>query len=183
MGRDIVKSYEVLDIANYIVYKMSKKEDYITHLQLQKTLYFLEVHNLHYNGTPLYKEEIEAWKLGPVYPKVYHVYKSFGANEITSVPKVININEDTDTEGYLVKWDEFDPQKIEDELKVQLDPLIDKILELDGFKLVKLTHKHEPWREFIPALGRGERKLTYDKIKLKYFFSDNPNYLKEVIDG
>lgn len=52
--------------------------DLMTNLRLQKLLYYAQGWYLARYGRPLFPEEIEAWKLGPVVRTVYNTYKANG---------------------------------------------------------------------------------------------------------
>lgn len=54
----------------------------ITHLKLQKLLYYAQGVFLAITGNRLFTEDIEVWQHGPVVADVYDEYKSFGRNAI-----------------------------------------------------------------------------------------------------
>lgn len=74
--------YKALDLANYIVAKCAKDGYPITHLQLQKILYFLQAYFLVNLNKPAFSDEIEAWKYGPVIRCVYNEYSCYGYSKI-----------------------------------------------------------------------------------------------------
>lgn len=49
----------------------------VTHLKLQKLLYFAQAAHLSLFGTPLFADEIQAWALGPVVPSLYRIFARF----------------------------------------------------------------------------------------------------------
>jgi uncharacterized phage-associated protein len=51
--------------------------DDMTHLKLQKLIYFAQAWHLANTGEPLFSEEMQAWTHGPVVPSVWHKYKQF----------------------------------------------------------------------------------------------------------
>lgn len=70
-------AYDVYQIANLILrlaYNGYGSEP-ISNLKLQKLLYYEQGYHLAYFGIPLFDEEIEAWKYGPVVPQIYEKYK------------------------------------------------------------------------------------------------------------
>ncbi len=88
--------YSALDIATWFIYKnyAEKKEnqasndDYevyesLTHLKLQKLLYYAQGISLSQNDCVLFKEKIEAWEHGPVVKSVFNKFSSKGRTEIT----------------------------------------------------------------------------------------------------
>src|SRR5687767_14250246 len=54
----------------------------ITHLKLQKLLYFAHGWYLALTGEPLFEDKVEAWQFGPVIPPVYHQFKKYGNQPI-----------------------------------------------------------------------------------------------------
>ena len=96
-GCGIMKGrYSAMDIATWFIYKTNseKKEnvaindDYevyegLTHLKLQKLLYFAQGLSLALHDTPLFKDKIQAWSHGPVVPSVYKEFSLKGREEIT----------------------------------------------------------------------------------------------------
>lgn len=100
--------FSALDIAIWFLLKNNAEvreheatnDDYevyegITHLKLQKLLYYAQGINLGLYGRPLFKEKIEAWQHGPVVRDVYGHFSKFGRNNIeiemnTEKEKIIN---------------------------------------------------------------------------------------------
>ena len=80
-----------LDIANYVILYCLRHNIEITNLKLQKILYFLEANFLFEHRRPLFEDQIEKWKLGPVFPNVYHQFKTFGSTTqyVTSLLKKV----------------------------------------------------------------------------------------------
>lgn len=90
------KVYNAIDIANWFLWynevqqmKYSANNDNydvyegLTHLKIQKLLYFAEGVNLAVNGKSLFKEKIYAWPHGPVVIEVYEKLSSNGRSEIS----------------------------------------------------------------------------------------------------
>ena len=121
------KGYDVLDIATWFIYKTNaeKKEiqanndnievyEGLTHLKLEKLLYFAQGISLSKNNKVLFCDEIEAWEHGPVVRKVFKTFSNKGRDEITlaDAPKsaeVINkIENDSETREILIMtYDNF----------------------------------------------------------------------------
>jgi len=113
-------------IANYFIKKANERGESISNLKVQKLLYFAQGWKLAFSGTPLFRDRIEAWRLGPVVPDVYHVFKVFGKNSIPTSPNHFPVEE-------------------------QDIPLLDEIYRVYGHisaeGLVKLAHDPgTPWK-------------------------------------
>lgn len=70
-------------VANYVIAYGMKIGHPVSNLQLQKILYYIQVHFLKKKGIPFFKDEIEAWQFGPVIPTVYYQYATWGPAPIT----------------------------------------------------------------------------------------------------
>lgn len=74
----------VSDVANFLVLSSKpEEEDFMTNLRVNKLLYFIQGCYLSRKNEPLFEENFEAWKLGPVIPSIYNRYKVYGNNPIT----------------------------------------------------------------------------------------------------
>lgn len=70
--------YQAIEIAHLFVQKGIDESKPLTHMKLQKMVYF--AHGLHlaaYEGKPLIIDSIEAWQFGPVIPSIYCRYAIF----------------------------------------------------------------------------------------------------------
>jgi len=74
-----------LDVADYIVEKTRNTKFPVTHMKLQKMLYFAWIEYYKRFGKELFADEFYAWKYGPVVSDVYSKYCIFGARKISFV--------------------------------------------------------------------------------------------------
>lgn len=160
--------YKALDVADYIVDYCNKKGQKITHLQLQKILYFAEANYL-VMGSSLFDDEISKWRLGPVVQSVYHEYKIFGSNNINYIPNRLEF----DPSGK-INFISYNPNAIDEKDKEKLSKIIDKYIIFPPFTLVDATHQHEPWKKDKEKIDSGVQGLIYDKEELRKFFKENP---------
>jgi uncharacterized phage-associated protein len=161
-------AYKAIDVADYIVDYCNKTGKKISHLQLQKILYFCEAHYL-IKDKNLFEDDISKWRLGPVVESVYHEYKTFGSSNITYVPNKLIL----DSDGSF-KRVSFNPNAIEEQDKDTINKIVDKYIKFGPFELVNATHKHKPWERDEHFINSGV-DLTYDKEELKKFFQNNPD--------
>lgn len=78
-----------LDVARYFVHRSDLDAgDPITHLKVQKLVYYAQAWHLALFGPPLFQDRIEAWMHGPVVPEVFEAFKGYKYNPIlpTDVP-------------------------------------------------------------------------------------------------
>lgn len=128
-----------INLANHHVIDENGATEGITNLKLQKILYFAQAAHLAVHQKPLFKEEIEAWKFGPVVPSVYKKYKQY-TNKAIPNPKAIP---------------DFDEQLIN---------FLNSIWEIYGkysaAELVDITHNHKPWKQ---AFFEGKGTTVIEK--------------------
>lgn len=85
---------KVLELSHYIIDKCVREGEPISRLQLQRILYFIQVHWLKKFNTPIFRDEpIEAWGCGPVVFSIECVYCGYGADAILSYYDNIEIAE------------------------------------------------------------------------------------------
>jgi uncharacterized phage-associated protein len=89
----------VFDAAQYLC----KKSNWtLSNLQLQKILYICHMFHLGREGTPLIREEFEAWDYGPVQPNLYHELKVYGSAPVKSLfHSAIEITEESSEKAIL----------------------------------------------------------------------------------
>jgi uncharacterized phage-associated protein len=119
----------VKNVANYLIHLSSPGTSKgITHLKMQKLVFYAQALSYAINKQELFNEDFEAWVHGPVSPELYYAYKNFGSREIdkTVVTKPI-----------------FSDKDIEKTIKIIWSMYGDK----DGKYLENKTHNEKPWQE------------------------------------
>lgn len=144
----VIKMYSANEIAVWFIYKNNaenkEREAYydeelqdvyegISHLKLQKLLYYAQGVSLSINEKELFEEKILAWNHGPVINEVYQKYKSFKNQYIT-----VKSNKENDE---IV-------EKIENDSKTKkiLDIVYDNFAIYTAWQLREMTHEeNSPW--------------------------------------
>jgi uncharacterized phage-associated protein len=147
--------YKPTDIANWFLCSIDREAgDSITHLKLQKLVYYAQAWSLALNNKPLFEEDFQAWSHGPVVPSLFHRFKEFG-------------------------WDAI-PQP-NDQTQLDLDKettdLLEEIYEIYGEHSAKhlelLTHQEKPWKEARGSLAPEQKSETIiSKKSLQDFYSE-----------
>ncbi len=79
--------YTAAAIANYFIQKNKSSPTDLTHLKIQKLLFFAQGWFMANYNMPLFNESFEAWRHGPVVRSIYHSLSGSGdsiiSNEIT----------------------------------------------------------------------------------------------------
>lgn len=146
--------YKGIEIANFYV-QMSNDlpETDITNLKLNKLCYYVQGWSLAKLGHPMFSDDIQAWKYGPVVPDVYHTYKVCGNNAIAEPA------------------DRFDESRLStDELNLLIDVFMTYGKYSPG-ELVSMTHAAGgPWNQ---VYVEGENNRITNDILEKYFSESN----------
>lgn len=145
---DFKGKYTARDVANYIVKECSDHDLSITNLQLQKILYYIQVHFLQNENRALFSDDIEAWQFGPVVRDVYDQYSTFGSMDL-----------------YEIETPDVD--LTEDEQRVIMD-ITRKKLKLRTWQLVEETHEEGRAWARIYKDGIGNRHVIDKKELANY---------------
>jgi uncharacterized phage-associated protein len=117
-------------IANRFLDLASAGGDTLTPMQLLKIVYIAHGWMLGLYGVPLIQDEVEAWKYGPVIPRLYHSTKSF---------------RDKPVEGHLETRPCPQLVELETDLIQQVNSEYSK---MTGLALSRLTHESgTPWSQ------------------------------------
>src|SRR5205823_13456997 len=81
---NIAMPYPALAIANEFIKTATEKGKQLTPMELLKLVYFAHGWCLAISGKPLINEPIQAWRFGPVIPRIYHAFKRYGSGPITA---------------------------------------------------------------------------------------------------
>ena len=140
-----------VDLSNYVVFKAQELGKPISHLKLQKILYYIQGEYLAMYRKPLFPETIEAWAYGPVVREVYIKYVSNGALNLRSDPET-TVPEMTNQEKNCV------------------DRVLDRKINNSAASLVGATHKESPWLEHAEEVKNG-LKPTISNASIYRFFA------------
>ena len=139
--------YSATDIAYYCIYYCSQElESPISNLQIQKILYYIQASFLVNLGIPCFKEEITAWKYGPVVEDVYREFRAYSASKLGL------------TKEPFIDWCADDRSLVNNICACKS--------KKHAFELVNDTHEEDPWTLTDP----GEH-IDIDVIK-KYFLNN-----------
>lgn len=136
----------------------TSEEEGITHLALQKLLYFVQAWNYVFNGKWIFREECEAWVHGAVYRNVFDEFKSF---KYSRLPR---LNTNTSLHKEEIEVLEFVKENY---LDVYSAKTLEKICHLeDPFKNARGTLEEHARSE--SAISKDSIAKYYNKIAKKY---------------
>ena len=129
----------VFDVSKYIL----EKKGAMTHMKLQKLVYYCQAWSLVWDEKQLFEEKIEAWINGPVVPVLFHKLKGYFEVHAGSVSgNSSNLNEVQ---------------------KETVDSVLDFYGEYSSQYLSDLTHMEAPWKEARSGIAehlRGNKEIT-----------------------
>lgn len=173
----IKKPYHPMYIANYIITFCTENGYEINNLKLQKIMYYLQAQSLVESSLPLFDENLQKWKYGPVVPTVYHEYKSHGASSIKTedIGKIIRTPYEGETPNFINTYivEEYTSDKINNDDKYILDETVPVFAGYDSFYLVEQTHKHDIWRKDAPNILLGLQGIEYSNEEIKNYFESH----------
>lgn len=142
-----------IDVARFFV-KLACDEpelEPMTHLRLQKLLYYAQGWSLAYNERPLFGDILEAWQHGPVVPNVFREFADYKKEPIPSCCG----NEDG----------------LGDDDKAFIKSIWEGYKEFSPFKLTQMTHSEQPWliaRGSTPPDQRSKEEISQRSLR-KWF--------------
>ncbi|ABD81975.1 Panacea domain-containing protein [Saccharophagus degradans] len=84
-----MSSHSAIDVAYKFLQKAASEGGSLTPMQLQKLVYIAHGCSLGWCDAPLIKDDVYAWKFGPVIEDLYHCFKRFRADEVQVTDKQI----------------------------------------------------------------------------------------------
>ncbi|MDJ0519903.1 MAG: DUF4065 domain-containing protein [Trichodesmium sp. MO_231.B1] len=141
-----------LEIAKYFIMRAYEdgREAQITNMKIQKLLYYSQCLYLALNDEPLFADEIQAWRYGPVCPPAYKFYSKFEAEQLP-IPNQESI------------------ANISSEIKEVLEETWQYFGEYHAYYLSDLTHLEFPWkkaRKGLPSYASSTEPILLEDMRL-----------------
>ncbi|MBD2554172.1 DUF4065 domain-containing protein [Limnothrix sp. FACHB-708] len=140
-----------LDAAQYFIaraYEDGLEVD-ITNMKVQKLLYYAQSLHLALYDQPLFAEEIQAWRYGPVCPPAYRFYSDFEAQQLP-----------------------FPERKKLSHLSKEIQSVLDEVWDHFGnyhaYRLSDMSHGEFPWqkaRRGLPAEASSTQPISLNDLK------------------
>jgi uncharacterized phage-associated protein len=160
--------YSAIAVVNWFIITNKHETRDLTHLKIQKLLYFAQGFFLANYDKPLFEEDIEAWKYGPVVNPVYQALKRYNENNITEPINGFYLSDTKLATGI---------PKIESNDYLVLTFLIEfwNIYKpIPVWRLVNITHmKDSPWQQIIDTIISGQTtNQVIPKELIKIYFKN-----------
>lgn len=152
-------NFTVFQIADYFLAQERKQKNQdITHLKLQKLIYYAQGFVLAFTVRSLFNESLEAWRHGPVCRELYQKYKKWSYH---SIP----IERNQDSIDKIKKYPEVE----------EILQLIWQIFgNLSGPQLEEMTHAEMPWKIAIKkGLNTPISNENLDSFFSELIFNEN----------
>lgn len=147
--QEMIKTLSCFDIAEYFIKLANSTGSFISNLKLQKLVYYAQAWHLALKNEPLFSEDFEAWVHGPVIPKLYEKYHSFG---IRPIEQEVELD-------------------LPDEVREFLEEVSLEYFALDAYELERMTRIEDPWqiaRGNLPPDSASNSIIKQEWIK-EYF--------------
>ncbi len=129
-------------LANYIL----KHYGPMSHLKLQKLLFYCDAYCLAFFGEELISDKFEAWVHGPVCRRVYDQLKEKSALYTDmSYSEIPGVDEDA----------AFDALPMD--VKDLLNDVLGNLTQWSGIELERATHREQPWIEARRGYGEADK--------------------------
>lgn len=165
------KPFNSIDIANYIIWRYKAMGKSVTHLKLQKLLYYITAKYLRDNNELLIDAPVCKWQYGPVVKPVYHQFKIYGNSGISE--PVTYLSSDSNYSGvgnFIIKFVDVEEvsRKLHQDVKIKdtVSFVLDTLGAFPAFTLVDRTHKESAWKDFEREILLG-KDLTYSDNELR----------------
>ncbi len=137
----------IVDVAAYILDQCKS----LSTMKLQKLTFYSQAHSLATLGTPLFNEDFEAWRAGPVSTELFSKHRGFFIIEAGQLKaKSTNL---TDQEKNIV------------------DAVCNKLGKLTGNDLSNRSHREDPWKNARSGLSPSapsQNLISKDSIREYY---------------
>ena len=161
----MMKTVNISDFAKYVGLSLLSKELSVSHLKLQKIIYYCQAWHMVFFGreNTLLDERPQAWVNGPAYPEVYKEYKKDGAYVTDPMTK----------EDFGVEDVESTLKDLTEKLNFSIEQTkcLNSVISLYGVKdeaqLISYTHCEKPWaemREGLLPFQRSTKELSLDTM-------------------
>lgn len=158
-----------VDVARYFIIKAYEDgiEAEMTNMKVQKLLYYAQSLHLALYDEPLFDDEIQAWRYGPVCPPAYRFYSEFEAKQLPIPEKEESL------------------KAIPEEKKSLLEEVWEYFGGYHAYSLSGMTHGEFPWikarKGLAPQAASKEPILLEDMKalghkKLDLIERENPTY-------
>ncbi|MEY2890682.1 MAG: hypothetical protein RJA98_590 [Pseudomonadota bacterium] len=127
-------------VANAFLYKARRSGAQVSHMKLQKLVFFMHAWSLASSEASYVDEQPQAWTYGPVFDSLYHELKSFGSRDIDAY--LMQMSAETGERQAMI------PVLTDSAFWGLLDQVWDRYSGFSALQLSALTHEAGgPWEQ------------------------------------
>lgn len=152
------------DVVDFFLSSVDHEDgERITHLKLQKLLYYAQGYSLAILDRPIFKEPIENWRHGPVVSDTYYRYKNYGSG--------------------LLPVSHIEVEKYDEEELYILNRVRIEKGQYSAWRLAQMTHQEYPWlsTNLGETISIDILREYFCKILPKTDFNFDLNEMKEAV--
>lgn len=156
---EVINDYKTIDtivLSNYIL----KHYGPMSHLKLQKLVFYCDAYSLAYFGKPLIEDNFEAWVHGPVCRRLYDSLKD--KSKLYSDVAYTSDGDDADKEFASLT---FDQQSL-------INNILSQLSSWSSFELEASTHQEDPWKNARKGYNEADKcSVLIKKDDMKEYYS------------
>lgn len=156
---EVINDYKTIDtivLSNYIL----KHYGPMSHLKLQKLVFYCDAYSLAYFGKPLIEDNFEAWVHGPVCRRLYDSLKD--KSKLYSDVAYTSDGDDADKEFASLT---FDQQSL-------INNILSQLSSWSSFELEASTHQEDPWKNARKGYNEADKcSVLIKKDEMKEYYS------------
>jgi uncharacterized phage-associated protein len=155
---NILNKLDSIELTKFILATVGK----MTHLKLQKLIFYTEAYHLAYFETSLIDDEFQAWMHGPVTRKVWDHLKNYA-----NVNDNIWLNEESDKKTVIERVE----ATLSEDQRIFFKELLTEFGKKTAYELEWLSHEEDPWLKARKGYHPSERcEVIIDKVFMKEFY-------------
>lgn len=139
---ELPRQIDSIVLGNYIL----KHYGPMSHLKLQKLVYYCQAYHLAYFDSPLINDDFEAWVHGPVSRKLYDSLRN---KSVLYADIAYSPIDGTD--------EDFEFDKLTSDQKNLITEVLDTLSKWTAIELERATHREKPWIEARGELSVAEK--------------------------
>jgi uncharacterized phage-associated protein len=149
------------DVCDYVIFRTTGEGNgFLSHLKLQKILYYTQSWYLAYEKNSLFDGKFQAWIHGPVNREIYNRFKD--SKYMYSTINMVDI-----------KMDDLAFNVLSEEEKDHINSVLEAYAPFSDVQLEKMTHDERPWieaRSGFEPFQRCEKEIN-EKTMQDYYAS------------
>jgi len=158
-------TYDGRAVANFVLDFADSQGTPLSNLALQKVLFFCHAWHLVETGTPLVKQQFEAWQHGPVLQYIYRQFKASENRPIKERAKSLN---------GLTGAMEIVAPNLDGDTAERLKRVVRFYGRLEPWDLVEMSHvKNGPWDKVWNHEGRINPGMKISHESVRDFYSSS----------